>query len=535
MKRLFSTLVSKHTPPMNELIMNGLSLAYVDKVEEYIDRVIKTATTNKDIIYMGYERCTPHEEFKEITKLRNNKRTFDVSKSDLYLVKYSFSFKGIELPPKYIYLPFIREAGIINLNGVKYHIIPVLADKVITPNFSNIFVRLLRYKVIFNRLSYSVIINDSRDTYNVIWSNIYRKATKKKIPITTKAVSSVVHYLLAKYGMNDMFEKYAGFVPVVGLEEINKETYPPKDWVICRSTKVKPKRYMGDYSVHCNIRLAIPVNMWNHITKSLVVGFFYIADHFPERVTPDMINKVSIWRILLGHILFSGVYGENKLYMDITEHLCTLDEYVDVIVKERLIESGYNIDNFYDLMAMLNSEFTNFVLNNDSNSLNMYGKGLEILYYVLYEITSSIFNVNFKLNKSRGDSPLSINNVKEIFNKMFRTRAIKALGSSICADVVSCSGDNMYFKLTSRMIEQENGVNKTGSKNKKVSLDESKYIHPSMLEVGNFLCLFKSNPSAVNRVNPYIIFDLNLGVIVPNEKFDKIRLTVGNKLKGIGK
>ncbi len=65
--------------------MNGLATVNMEKSEEYVDSVFRSASRSfpPGLVYQGYERCTPYEEYAEITKIRNNKRAFDLAKSDL--------------------------------------------------------------------------------------------------------------------------------------------------------------------------------------------------------------------------------------------------------------------------------------------------------------------------------------------------------------------------------------------------------------------------------------------------------------------
>lgn len=533
MDRLFSKMVDSDTPKFNRAVVDGLVCTYMEYSLEYIDRVIKTAMTHPDIEYLGYQLCTPKEEYNEITKNRSNRRTYDIAKSDIYLVKYMFAFKGEPLPPKYLYLPYVNDGGIIHLKGAKMHLNPVLCNKVISPSFNSLFVRLLRYKINFKRCYHAVYIDDIRQAGNVVWSDIYIRVASGKLPATTKANSTVIHYLLGKYGFNGVFEKYHGFIPVVGNDEINTKNYPKDKWVICRSTNFKPKTHIEPVHDGVDIRVAIPKDKFNDSVKTTLIGFYYVADHFPDRVKLDMLDSTYIWKILLGHILFSGSYGENKLFADIDEHYSTIDEYVDSIVREKLHESGCMVNDFYDLLAYINANFNAFIMNNESSSLNMYGKSLEVLYWTLYEVTSDIFRVSFKLNKPNLRSPMTHKNVIEIFNKNMRMRAIRSLTSNgIVIEAVGYCGDNKYFKITSKVTEQESMNISSGGKSR-TSLGPDKHIHPSAIEAGNVLFLAKSDPTPCNKINPYIRLDLKTGTIVPNPKFEELRNELECKLKGV--
>lgn len=527
MNDLFARLTRLHTPEVNRQVMEGLAMTYMPKAEEYIDRVFKSASRSfpQGLAYVGYERCTPEEEYAEITKVKNNKRIFDLAKSDLYLVKYKFTFNDKPIPDRYIYLPYVNDAGVFSLGGAMFHITPVLSDKVISPGFDSIFVRLLRDKIIFKRCTHSMVIDNVRETTLVIWSQIYRKPRdNKKVPATTRALTSVAHYLFAKYGFTETFRKYAGFVPVVGEGDITPENYPESDWVICESSQVKPKSFMGDFYQPTRLQLAIPRNMWNQSTKSLVAGFFYVVDHFPDRLGIASLDSQTRWMILLGHIVFSGLFGENKLYTNILEHFMSLDDYVDTIVIEKLKENNYNIDNFYDLLSLILSNFNNMILDNGHSALSMYGKSLEVLYYALYDITAGIFKVNFRLSKLAGKKTLTEKDVVETFNKNMKMGAVFGLSSGkIITESVSYSGDHKYPKITAKITEQESLPGATRGRSKRLVVGEDKHVDISMVEAGSILFLSKSNPTPTNHVNPFVNLDLATGTILPNPKFADIR------------
>ena len=91
-----------------------------------------------------------------------------------------------------------------------------------------------------------MVIDNVRETVSVTWAKIYRKTESDKRPDrTTKAATSLVHYLIAKYGFYETFENYLGFRPIVGTAEINDRNYNFKDYVIVSSSGVKPKTFIG--------------------------------------------------------------------------------------------------------------------------------------------------------------------------------------------------------------------------------------------------------------------------------------------------
>lgn len=529
MNRLFADMVERSIPKFNPHVMNGLACLYVPEAQRWLHDIIVSASKSfpPRLVYEGCERCTPLEEFTESTRIRSSKRVYDIAESDLFLVRLKFSFVETDgrkepLPDRYIYLPFVNQAGIFHLGGSLWHISGVLSDKVISPGFNSIFVRLIRDRLKFRHVGHSVVIDERRDTLNVVWSGIYRKLPKERsVPLTTKAFSSVAHYLFARHGFTTTFQKYAGFTPVV--KEYGPEYRAPKNVIVCRSsyfgTKSRPSTFVGyDYRAS-NLCIEIPRDRWNSTTAALVVGFFYVIDHFPDRFTASRIDSVFLWSVLLGHIIFPGAYGEDKLHENIRDHFASLDDYLDGIVQEKLKEIGWYVNDFYDLIARIMTDFPSLLLGNQIDINSMYSKSIEILYYMLADISFNIFRVNYRLRKNEAKKPLTRQNVIEAFNKILTPRSIFNIQKDqLITETVSYCGDHMYPKLTSRITDQESG-SRHRRKAKRVVLSRNNHLHSSMVEGGNVLFLSKSNPMPNTRLNPYVNIDIKTGTILPDPRF----------------
>lgn len=538
MERHFQQLLSQHTPPTNRDVCEGLACTYIPLAPDYVDSVFRSACRSFPALeYLGYERCTPQEEFLEITKPKNNRRTYNLAESNIYLVKYFLRYKGKDLPPKYVFLPYVKPGGLIMLSGSCYHLTPVLTDKVISPGTDSVFVRLLRDKINFQRCYHTIVIDDCRETTHVVWAKIYRKTNdNKKIPTTTKANSAIVHYLLAQHGFSEMFKTYVGFCPILGTHDITPTNYPPSDWVICRSTQMRPKTYLGEIYQPTDIRLAIPRELWNETVKSFVAGFYYVVDHFPTRIDIEYIDRKNIWLILLGHIIFSGAHSEGRLHEQTMEHFNSLNEYIDIIIVNKLQEIGYNIDNFFSLLGLIVIEFNNWIIGSAKTNTSLYGKSLEILYFALFDITSAIFRTIYRLTKQSLKKDLSEKDVMDILQSHLKPRGIFGLTrSNIVANNVSYSGDNMYPKITSVVAQQKTTTGAKRGKKTRTIVDESKRLHTSMVEAGSLLFLTKSCPTPAARINPFIHLDLRTSTIIPNPKFKDLLESTEEILKGTGR
>lgn len=539
MHSLMSRMMQKYVPPMNESVMNGLAVESLKHLEEYIDAQIRSICVGMPhaVRYIGYERCTPDEEFNEITRLKSNRRYFNLARTTIYLVKYLFEFTdelGVTHPIiKHIYLPYVKEAGIVFIGGTEMHLVPVLSDKVFTANGDSIFVRLVQDRNNFYRMYHSIILNDRRETRYVAHAEIYRNSAKSKATassreVTTRAKTVLPHYLFARYGFSGAFQRYAKVVPVVGDDQsITSELYDPDEWVICRSTGIQPKKSNIDaYYKGSNIRLAIPKAAWNHDVECLVVGFFYIIDHFPHRfnATIETLDDVSLWMILIGHIRINGYYPENKLFSSIKEHFETIEPYLDQAVKDKLAESGIYLENYFDLLNFIQVKFNDFILNNEKNGLSIYGKNMELFQYVVYDILYGFTMAKFKLNKIALRGTITKKDVEEHIRRIVRMGAVFQLsaGDKIVCEVVGYSGDHKYPKITSIVAQQENRAGGMRADKKRVVPGPEHHIDLSMVTAGSILNLPKANPTPVVRVNPWICLDPKTGTVLPNPKFTEL-------------
>lgn len=527
MDNLFYRMVRQHTPEFNPLIVEGLATHYMKEAETYLHTAFMA--NNDSLIpgleYVGYRVCTEAEEYYEATKLRNNKRTYDIARSDMHMIMIEMKYKGKPLPPRPIYLPFVGEAGTMYINGVLYHLPPVLTDNVISPDDNSVFIRILKGRMTLPREYHNVSVNGKIVTANVIGAPIHHqnKAQTQRAPQTTKANKCVLHYLLGKYGFTKTFEKYLGYVPMVEDETYDRAKYENDNWVICTSsyygTSDSPKTYMSGYYKPTNIHIMFEKDKWNALARSFVTELFYILDNFPEMFRPvvDELNEVSQWRLTIGHIIESGDLGAGHLLKKVAEHYKSLDHYLDYMHIQKLRNSGYFVEDFYDLLALVMKNFREFRNGKVNSRMSMYGKSLEVLYFALYNITYSYVMTGFRLAKLASKRELTADDIVNLMNKSFRLGSSFGLTSgSIAAETVSYSGDHKFLKITSKTNEQEANPGGRRGSGGRTAVNDSTHLHISHVVGGSVLYLSKSNPSPVAHSNPFLQIDPSTGMILEN-------------------
>lgn len=87
-------LVERAIPRFNDKIMSGLAVEQMRGVERYVDGLFRSIAKSfpEGLRYENCRRCTPQEEFNEITPKRTGKPVFDIAVNNLFLVEYNFSY-----------------------------------------------------------------------------------------------------------------------------------------------------------------------------------------------------------------------------------------------------------------------------------------------------------------------------------------------------------------------------------------------------------------------------------------------------------
>lgn len=504
-------LVEALSPKFNQLILDGLAVEHMRHVEAHVDQLFRSAAKGfpEGLKYLDYVACSPYDEYNTIVN-RGQKPTYDIAPSDLYLVEYRFSFNGVPMS-RHLYLPFVRDAGLITIRGSTYAISPVLADKALSVGSDSIFIPLECAKLTFQRDKQHFYINGERESVDVVFSEVYNLTAKaRQIGGRPKVVaqSTMMHYLLCKYGLEATFVRYGNASVHVGYSlDINEDNYPINEWIICSSTHMQPAGVKSKFYVASDIRLAVRIAEYSSTVANMIGGFFYLVDHYPQRVEPEFVNHIRLWRTLMGHVLFGGEGSEGKMVVDINTHMESLDEYMDEKSQERLSSVGLPCEDLYDLFAHMISSFSERVVQAEHSEASMYGKELMVLRYVLADINSAIYRFKFAVRRN-SHKPTTENEVKKAMQTFLNPDVITKINRGHGeVSGVSSPGDNKFFKITSTLVPQTSATGKGRGKAKSALTDPSKVLHVSIAANGQYTNLPKSSPDGRTRINPAALTD----------------------------
>lgn len=529
---------------LNPIIANGLATVHMKNIEQYLNSVFHILAKGfpPELRYIGCRRCTPAEEYAEVTKAKGNKTVFDVARSDIYLMEYRFQFMNEPIFSRYMYLPFVGSAGTFFSSGSRFVISPVLADQVISVGLNSVFVRILRARLTFNRTQHSFKADGISNSVHVVWSKIYNKKPNQAAPkATTTAKSTAVHYLLAKHGFSGMFAAYTKAHPIFGGEEITRERFPQADWVLCESTQMVNRNYRS-YGIPSTLRIVIPRAEYTPEVEKLIAGVFYVADYFPDKVIPKSMDDPKLWQLLLGYIIWSAHVSVGKLIIDVQGHLLSLDEYLDIMAAKKLQDLGYPSKDIYHLIYQIISNYNTWALTADDRVSTMYDKELSILQFICYDFISAFTTLCYNIIAAKKKDYTNSTEPSRSFNKgkIERLMAMcirqglvfKLQKESGAVSTTGTSGDNKALKVTTLLVPQTKSTKSTAGKTRASLADPTKRLHASIAEVGGCWALPKSEPDGRSRINPTLqISETGLVLRDPNyvEMLDAIQEKIKRK------
>lgn len=519
--------IAEKTPKFNKEAVEGLCYHRLNYAINYIDNFIKyscNSKTNTHLEYLGYRELHPKEEIKFLFN-KTSKVVYDIAENDIYLVEFMFKYGDEENIRRYqFYIPYMNKGNIIHLSGNNFLVMPVLSDKVISIGDKIIFINILTAKYSFTRTYFSIQVQQVGQTsgvfnrISVVNTELYKNQVKK-LEDTTKANTTVMHYLLANYGYTKTMQILLGFVPTPVYD------HSKNDKVIMSSTGNAPHGYIRNKTLYqpTNIKFLVDEDKYNEDVLYVIGNMFYVIDNFPEAISIDELDNTLIWKRLLGEIIHSGNHGLAYLSEKINAHFNDLNSNFDTITINKLRDIGVDSGNLIRLLAVIFKNFNNWIMNAEVRSL-YHNKTYEIESFILSHLTSRITRIVLDINKEElrvNNSKLESKIVDKIFKKYFVTRAIFSLKKDKqYVTSIEYSGDHLYPKNTAMVVQQESDF--VNINNADVNTSEKKKIVASMATIGSILGLSKKNPVPVVRLNPYVNIDPTTGSVLPHPLYNDI-------------
>lgn len=503
---LFDAIERYRMPEFNRDVVDGLAVREMERVEAYMHRVWQCAAEDfpQGLTYDGFRRLSPEEEYMIRVRRGSNTATLEIARSNIYMVAYKLKWQGQDLPECNVQLPIVEDAGIIYIRGTKYAICPVLGDIALSDGVDSIFIPLLRDKMTFKRYQHHIVVDGHLQGKFFVWASIHHEAKNDPKPGGSRIVTTLAHYLFAKYGVTGTLLRYANAHAVIGTHDtISRAQYPLEDWVLIASTRNKPGKLRDKSYRPTDLVIAIPRPEWTETVANILSAFFYVADYFPHRVTAEDADETYLWCAIMGLAIWGTGTNEGQLVQEVESHLHSLDGYVDNEARRDMAREGVIVEDIYDLFVYLIDNFTRRIVEAYPNLPSMYGKQLMILRYVMKDLVKSInlFMYRVKVSQKKALTYKDIAERLKAEIEMDKILDINKRHGEVDTSI-SSPGDNKYFKITSRIVKQ---VNSSGRRERTISLiDPANFLHHSIPEGGSYLTPSGSDPTGHERVNPCI-------------------------------
>lgn len=582
----FTQRVRDITPKMNPMIAKNIVVDKLDDAEQYVDRLWRNSQSSlpKDMVYHRLRRCSASEQFMYLSQQRgkdSTKLVYDIAPSNNYMVMLEFrwygdvesgnrisdqrdpgkNYKTIQHP---VLLITCGQGGKTQLRGANFVLRSVAADPVISYTKDTAFIMLPRDKITVKRTPYQYFSNDTfggepAGVYMTLpHSTIYHLSSQKEVSgdtINKASVTTLGHYLFAKYGVSESFRRFAGVEAHTG-RNLSTRDYPLSDWIIYSTMGVVPRGFSIAKSGktrnssavryrHPDVQIAVRRGGTEKVVKGLVGSFLYLVDRYYDRFPDDVAveesaNAPSEWRIMLGLIIFNNNEADHRLLRDINLHMDSLDLYIDTIQTKKFQDEGIPCSDFYEFLAYLIEHVADGMSVVDTTT--MFGKELMVLEYVMEEIRTSIFKLGFGLKTTeRGKQQnhrkaMTNKDIEKALRKFIRTDAIMNVHSSKSggrrekiAESVQAPGDCMLFKVSTSLVLQSRTAGTS------TLSDDSSLISASIAFCCSFLNLPHAEPTGKSKANVFAKPDSNGRFVITDEIAADVRRTEMGLIKDVGR
>lgn len=494
---IIKKLPSVH-PSWNDKVCHGLAVEEAPKIPAAIDAAMRSAfeSLGPDLKYKGYHSVSPKEQFAEITRPRGNKNLYEQSKSSTTMFRYEFEFMGEKLRNRYMFLPYVDYGGIVTLRDSRYVYPPTIADTLFSVEDGKIFIPITRSPVTFLREGHYYLADDALITADTYWSRLHN--TKKDEPPKSRH-PQILNYIFALYGVVDGF-KFMGFdAAVVGDESYAECDFPADEWVRCKSSGLRPKSRIPNYRAP-TVNLLIKKDQVSRTAESLIASFFYIADNCADLdyMVAENMDSPILWRRALSRFIWKSA-DPREAVNDINIHLASLEEYMDELMRKKLIIAKVPARTIWELFRYVLLNYHDLTIKSEPASIA--NKQLSIVGPMIHDIVIMINNMMFALRKLK-EKNWRKDTIEDLLNRNFKQNVISSLASDHPEiSLLETATDSMTMKVTGLIYRPSKN---TGSATAADMQNPMYWLRGDSFELFSSRMITKSSPTASNRVNPNI-------------------------------
>lgn len=517
-------------PQVNDRIASGYAKTQLDTVDQDLHEVLMSARKGfpEGLVYEGCDRLSPQDTFKFLTSPRSTSVTrtqFDLSRTDVFLTKFKFSFEGMPVKDQFLFLPFVDDCSRMHIRNSLFYIKPVSADPLMSVEGDYIFINVTSTRGNFYKKRHTILVNGIASINNITHAMIHHELSKLHRSFKNRAVKlrilGVAHYLFAKYGVQETFRRFEDAEIIVGEEDINRKDYHPDEWTIFESTGLTPNGHPDKFYRSHGIKLAIRNEKVTTHVVSLVTALIFVLDNYPTDLKVSDVLDNKWWLKIMGVIIFGTEMSEIDCYEKALEHFQSMDGYFDSIAREEAICRGIFVNDMYEFIHHISLNFSELIAKESRKGANcMYGKRLTVSRYILLEIYANIFRqINFSKKRS---GQLTAGDIEKMLGRAFRLRQVFEINSGLqYVTTIQSPSDCRMFKITCSLIPQQKTQPKSNEVSKAALKDPKRLLDISHVECGAVTHLPKSHPIGDAIISPFAKTTSN-GTLQPNPIFEDL-------------
>lgn len=504
MHSLMKQVILDTTPRANKMILLGIAHEEMAHPEKRIEEIIRTAAEGfpPELTFDGVEVCTPEESAAFIRRVRANKSTVTVCRSDTVLVKIKILLNGVCMQHKFMHLLVVGKGGTFYLSGTERMVVATISDRAITGSAEagEIFVKLLRDKIRCERIPHTVKVDLKPVPSLILHAKIHktRAFAQRKGGIMTL----VCHYMFAMLG----FRKSMADIGVTDWIARDTETAIPEaiEGYTLFSTALDSERNPS--------LLYIRSDQVNAEVRCYACSYIYITDQ-DIGVTSDDIESNLTFLIALGGIIYKERKDDTSYIKEMMDqHMTSIAGHINMMTRNSFkaqarTEGGVftpfkDVKEFTELLYLLIKNADEIITSSRDGMSNMYRKTLDVRYSIYFSFIKQVNFFTFAVNakkKKKGGETLTEGEVLALMNSFFRTGEVYTMTKETRA--VSqhvTSTDNYYLAGSGRAVFS---TDITGP------YDPELILHSSAVVMGTMSAPSKSNLRIATYLNCYAEID----------------------------
>jgi hypothetical protein len=486
--------VSVRSPRYNEYLLRNFLAEQISGAAQFIEIVFKEAVKlfSGVIEYIDMRVLLPEERAE---KELEYKKGCPITTSELQLIEYRFAYQG-QMFPVLLYIPYLKD-DVIKIEDTTYVLQRSIKEKVFSKTMSGITMKVIRQPIPFYRTNTYRLESVSDSWYkpvSVPTTAIYNQARsnrRRMIDVT------IIHYLLCKFGFVGLLEKFN-----LTKEDVEFVTIVGGDVDEYRYFAAKKAKSLKQVDLFLKVRKS---KLEDPIVTKLVANILYTVTAFHKHQVEHLYEATgSVFRIMLGKIIYGVALPEIQCKSKIDTHIASLDTYLDPITRARLLSYDIQVTDIYDTLRYVFCEIDNIFLR--TSHTDLYNSRIDVMEELLVEtIVKSIYARWYRAETD--PKKLSAQEIRSILN--FPRDLINGLHKSrIVQKNPPAYGDNGLVGWQIQKIRQS-GLSTSG----RIIKSPDHRFHTSMAAVETLVSFSKSNPGAGGAINPFLIISENGSVI----------------------